>query len=393
MDVADLLPPLAFVVEDDERLRALVAGALRRHFRDFEVHECEDGRGAIDAVERFVSQGREIALAVTDLIMPGVDGLEVLDFVREKVPDCARVVLTGQGGVDAALATLRAGHDDFLQKPFREEALVRVLAGHVARRRADRRARFAEANLRRGFRGFANLLDAVRADVDPHLDAVLRRPDIGEGHRVALLQGRRDLQHIADAYRALVADSGPSLTGSEPLSLRAAVERSARAATSRHGVGIDHVRIVDAKVPLQAVVPAEPVRIVLMQLLDHALTSGTGRAMVTLLGEGRNLPEGFSADDLPSAVRAALTKGQLAVVVSFTAAMTRDDERYVRAVLSDDLDESEALRSVGLAIARLYAELLGGQVLFVRRPTRSEASVILLMPRGDTGVEGAPERW
>lgn len=393
MRSSEFLPPVALVVEDDRVLRTLVAGVLRRRLGGHEVHECEDGPAALASVRTFVEQGRELSLCVTDLVMPGVDGLEVLACVRELAPDCARVVLTGHAGVQSALETLRAGHDDYLQKPFREDELVRVLAGHVARKAADRRARRAEARLLVSFRSFARVLDAVHDRVDPHLEAILRRPEIGEGHRKAMLDGRRELQHVAVAYRHLVSSGTTPPGAAEPVSLREVLEASVRAACASHGSTADAVTILEARVPSQALLARDHLRIALTHLIDNALRSGTGRAQAAILGEGRNWPGGWSAEDLSAAVRQDLSEGHVGIAISNTAALTREDERYVRAVLDDDLRDDEPLRGVGLWIARLYAELLGGKLIFQWRPKRSEVVMTLLVPRGDTGVQGAPESW
>mgnify|MGYP002632926807 CR=1 FL=1 len=123
-------------------------------------------------------------------------------------------------------------------------------------------------------------------------------------------------------------------------------------------------------------------RIALSQLLDNALSNGTGHASVTLLGQGRNWPKGMTKSDLPVAVREALSRGHVGVVVTNTAAITRDDEAYMRRVLSGELEGTDGFRGLGLPLAQLYTEVLGGELLLQWRSKRSEVSLTLLLPGG-----------
>jgi len=115
--------------------RALLAddeGAMRRRVRAIlgdlgcEVVEAEDGRQAIEALG-----GGAFDLVVTDLRMPEVDGLGVLREVRARHRHVPVVVITASGRVADAVAAMKAGATDFVNKPFHEQELRDILAGAI----------------------------------------------------------------------------------------------------------------------------------------------------------------------------------------------------------------------------------------------------------------------
>jgi YesN/AraC family two-component response regulator len=65
-----------------------------------------------------------VDLIITDLVMPGMSGIDVLRQVKKDNPAIGVYILSGQGTIDLAIEALRAGADDFLEKPFDVEALI-----------------------------------------------------------------------------------------------------------------------------------------------------------------------------------------------------------------------------------------------------------------------------
>src|SRR5947209_19981236 len=119
--------PLRILVVDDE---PHIVNFLRMGltYEGFEVAEAQDGTEAMSQVERFKPH-----LVVLDLMLPGVDGMEVAERLRRD-PDLLIIMLTARDQVSDRVAGLRAGADDYLVKPFSfEELLARIQA--VPRRR------------------------------------------------------------------------------------------------------------------------------------------------------------------------------------------------------------------------------------------------------------------
>ena len=68
------------------------------------------------------------AIVITDIKMPGMDGIEVLEKIKELDPDTEVIIITGHGDIDNAIESLKYGASDFINKPVRDEALSIALA-------------------------------------------------------------------------------------------------------------------------------------------------------------------------------------------------------------------------------------------------------------------------
>lgn len=98
------------LVDDDEIVLQGLMSALERD--GFEVVRAENGYEAVDALAR-----SRFALVITDLKMPGLSGIGVLERARRVSPETRVVVLSGFPSRDAADEALRKGADEFLVKP------------------------------------------------------------------------------------------------------------------------------------------------------------------------------------------------------------------------------------------------------------------------------------
>ena len=105
-------PPRILLVDDDEDARLLMRNVLGEE--TFELHEAEDGHKAMDILKA----DPDFSLVILDLRMPGVDGREVLNFIRGSVDTSALPVLirTGAGTAQDEAELLNAGADDFIAK-------------------------------------------------------------------------------------------------------------------------------------------------------------------------------------------------------------------------------------------------------------------------------------
>jgi DNA-binding NtrC family response regulator len=110
----------ALVVDDDAATRRLVKRVLRGI--GCQVAEAEDGVDAIAHLGR-----SRFDVVITDLRMPRVGGMEVLEAVRQKHPGTPSIMLTAHGAMAECVAAMRAGAMDFLTKPFHVNDLESVL--------------------------------------------------------------------------------------------------------------------------------------------------------------------------------------------------------------------------------------------------------------------------
>jgi DNA-binding NtrC family response regulator len=122
--------PLLLLVDDDERILDVVARFARR--AGFDVVTCAGGRQALEQLRR-----QPADLAMVDLRMPDVNGLEVLRAIRETVPGCEVILMTGYAGIESAVEAIKLGAVDYLTKPFDFERLAHVL--EAVREEAERR--------------------------------------------------------------------------------------------------------------------------------------------------------------------------------------------------------------------------------------------------------------
>ena len=110
------------VVDDDASVREALALVLG--IDGFDVTTAEDGREAIRTLER-----RQTDAVILDVLMPGLDGLEVCRRMRARGDRTPVLMLTARAEVSERVAGLEAGADDYLAKPFaREELIARLRA-------------------------------------------------------------------------------------------------------------------------------------------------------------------------------------------------------------------------------------------------------------------------
>ncbi|MCG8585998.1 MAG: response regulator, partial [Pirellulales bacterium] len=99
------------IVDDDNEFRAtLVRRFVRRGFSVFDAASAAD---ALEAAER-----RQFDVALFDLVMPEVGGLELLKQFRQNHAECEVIMLTGQGSIETAVEAMKQGAYDYLTKPF-----------------------------------------------------------------------------------------------------------------------------------------------------------------------------------------------------------------------------------------------------------------------------------
>jgi two-component system KDP operon response regulator KdpE len=101
------------VVDDEQPLREALERALR-----VEHYEVETAESGAQALERMKSGGHGIDAVVLDVLMPGVDGLEVCRHLRNSGDKTPVLMLTARVEVEDRVAGLDAGADDYLVKPF-----------------------------------------------------------------------------------------------------------------------------------------------------------------------------------------------------------------------------------------------------------------------------------
>jgi DNA-binding response OmpR family regulator len=127
------------IVEDDSAIRRGLCDALK--FNGYHVREAEDGRAGLDAA---MADG--IDLVLLDILMPRMDGLQVLAELRKARPSLPVIFLTARGQEEDRVKGLKSGADDYIVKPFSlGELMARVEA--VLRRLPERPTGIAKLSI------------------------------------------------------------------------------------------------------------------------------------------------------------------------------------------------------------------------------------------------------
>ncbi|MBN1553078.1 sigma-54-dependent Fis family transcriptional regulator [bacterium] len=103
--------PVILVVDDEKSIRSAVSGILEDE--GFVVRLAESGEKALDVLEKEIPD-----LVLLDIWLPGIDGLDTLTKMREKVPELGVIMISGHGTIDTAVRATKLGALNFIEKPL-----------------------------------------------------------------------------------------------------------------------------------------------------------------------------------------------------------------------------------------------------------------------------------
>jgi DNA-binding NtrC family response regulator len=136
--------PLILVAEDEDLMRAIVARLLEdAGYRVAAVASAEE------ALAAFASE--DVAVTLTDIRMSGMDGLALLDRIKDVDSEALVVVMTAYSSVDSAVAALRKGAYDYVTKPFVNEDLLQAVKNALRQRELFRENRALRRELERRY--------------------------------------------------------------------------------------------------------------------------------------------------------------------------------------------------------------------------------------------------
>lgn len=129
------------IIDDEQQILSFLRNLFQ--FEGWEVHEAPSGEEGIEKIER-----ERYDVILTDLRMPGADGIEVLKTAKKIQSDAEVVLMTGYGTVDSAIEAMRAGAFHFLTKPFRAEEVLHLVRKAYSQRQLKRENLFLKAEAR-----------------------------------------------------------------------------------------------------------------------------------------------------------------------------------------------------------------------------------------------------
>ncbi len=342
------------VVDDDEDLRGLLAGVVTRNFPDHDVIECASGTDALREAQLAQKAGRDLALAITDEVMPGLRGIDLMEALAHIFPDAARAIITGYASVESAISGLRIGVDDFLQKPFQEPELVqicdRLLKTH-ALRVENRRLR---TRLGVAYADAAELVNLVFRPVDASLQELLATNPNAADYLDSVRNSRKDMVQLSYLFqcasKVFVEDDAPPEIANLP-----ELAQEATAVLLGEDLPIQSPREVLVSGDRNAAY------IILERALESCLTllAEGNELSVWIHGAGGEIPDGWSGDEPP---KASFEDDRHAYLVITGQA---DDPRAAAHTLSSTLRAGHldmVPETVGLKLSQLYLQMLGGSI-------------------------------
>ena len=130
-------PTLVLIVDDEPAIRHILSRAVAS--AGFRVAEAEDGAEALDKMAQV-----PFDIVITDIEMPEIDGLKLLEQINEKYPNTGVILITGHRGTLPPDDPRRSGADDLITKPFHNHDIIAKLrqieqSGRIARPAASSR--------------------------------------------------------------------------------------------------------------------------------------------------------------------------------------------------------------------------------------------------------------
>ncbi len=115
------------IVDDELNMRLVLSTMLKKE--GYEVASASDGREALQ-----ILKSSKIAVVVSDLKMPDIDGMELLSRISEQYPEVPVIMITAHGTIATAVEALKKGALDYITKPFDLDELKNVISKAIKTR-------------------------------------------------------------------------------------------------------------------------------------------------------------------------------------------------------------------------------------------------------------------
>lgn len=185
------MPSKILIVDDEANIRASLQEMLTRD--GYSVLVAESGEAALELIA-----AHTFDLALIDLKMPGIGGIEVLTALRQRAPDTIAIVLTAHASLETAVEALRQGAHDYLFKPCKPADLRESIRQGLLNRQETR-----ERDLLRQIEHMAENLEDIRATLAEKLEEPFPTSSSKQQNRFLQWQGL-----IADLLRHVITLDG-----------------------------------------------------------------------------------------------------------------------------------------------------------------------------------------
>lgn len=156
------------IVDDDPNLTKTLSDILR--LQGYTPIAAAEGKTALDKVN-----GTSLAVALIDLKLPDINGLEVMREIKERSPGTKCIVLTGYGSRASAIEAVNLGAYGYMQKPYDVEQLVLTIRRAVEKREAEEELQHTLEKLRKALGGIIQAMALTVESRDPYTAGHQRR--------------------------------------------------------------------------------------------------------------------------------------------------------------------------------------------------------------------------
>lgn len=167
------------VVDDEPMIVSLLSTVLRE--KGWDVTEAQSGTEGIDQMDR-----ARFDVILTDLVMPGDSGIDLLRATKEIHPDVEVILMTGYATADTAIEAMRNGAFHYIMKPLKPEEVVNLVEKAYSQRQLQRENRFLKTEIRA-----AHHVQSVVGDSEPILRLITTLQGIASVDGPVMLAGER----------------------------------------------------------------------------------------------------------------------------------------------------------------------------------------------------------
>ncbi len=185
--------PKILIVDDEPRMCTSLKALLSNH--GYEISTSNNGKEAVESLSK-----NDFDLVLLDVVMPDMDGRQVMDYIEAQSLKTLIIVITGYASVESAVAALRNRAYDYLRKPFGHEELLKTVENALEEKRLNSERKQAEAQLRESARKLKLAYDQSIIYAQQLKEETRERKRIVE----ALVQAKEDWENTFDAITDMV---------------------------------------------------------------------------------------------------------------------------------------------------------------------------------------------
>ncbi len=178
--------PVILCIDDDNLVLTSLKEQLKNAIKGYAIEVAESGQEALDFIDELSEEKGELALVISDYIMPGMKGDEVLSEIHKQIPQAVKILLTGQATTDGVTNSVNhANLYRYISKPWQEEDLLLTISEGVKSYCMERQLETQNIKLEAYNQELISFLEAI---VEVMVSAIDTRDTTTAGHSKRLAE-------------------------------------------------------------------------------------------------------------------------------------------------------------------------------------------------------------